>query len=154
MRGLVFYIIVGSSAMIAQANAQNCPDETEWGAEITGAAADFYFPQRYDLVAGGGVSVQACFDEEGYVTTAPDFTVDLRDLQGYDISFRTESSCDTMLLVNMPDSRWRYNDDIPGRLDSEVRLSEQLDGYYDVWVGTVGPGMCDATLVIETFSTS
>lgn len=155
MRALFLAIPVTFMAAF-QANAQSCPDETLYGAEYSGSGEDFYLPQRYSVVAGGGVSVYECFNEttQGYVTTNPDFTIEINDLSGYDVSFRTESTCDTVLLVNMPDRRWRYNDDIPGQLDSEVRLGEQIDGIYDIWVGTVDADMCDATLVVETFSTS
>ncbi len=151
--GIAFGAIVVSAAA-----AQACPDWTLSGYEFRALASQLYTPWEYRLVAGGDLRIDTCGIRNrtdgrptGYVTRQPDVTFWF-ELDGrYELEFRVVSECDSMLLVNTGSTNWYWDDDDNGNLDPKIRLTRPSEGWFDVWVGTIGPANCDAVLVIETF---
>ena len=132
--------------------AAACPDYNQWGASYSVTGSDLYIPQNYAVTAGGSNRLADCgWVETGYFTSAPDFTFDLSQMQGYRLEIRVVSACDAALLVNSPNGTWYYDDDRNGNLDPAVFLNSVSGGYLDVWVGTYDGQYCDATLTLETF---
>ncbi len=68
----------------------------------------------------------------------------------YDLEIRTDSECDTVLVVHDPRGRWHYDDD-SGPEDELVRIANAPSGTYFIWVGVFEPGSCDSELYIEAF---
>ena len=87
----------------------------------------------------------------GFVATAPDVTLNFTDNgAGRDLVVRVDGTCDTLMLINDAAGGWHFNDDHEG-IDPLIRLSAASEGIYDIWVGTFGGDLCDATLILETF---
>jgi len=135
------------------AQAQQCPDWTENGAEISYNSDTLYTPRAHDVTAGGGVDLAQCSDLPGfgYVGLGPDLTLNYVAGRGRSLSIRAESSCDTVILVNTPTAAWEYDDDGAGDLDPMVWFDNAQSGIYDIWVGTIENDLCAATLILETF---
>ncbi|MCC5972048.1 MAG: hypothetical protein JJU15_19085 [Pararhodobacter sp.] len=141
-------------AFAVPAAAQQCPDWRQNGTTISIDAETAWAPQRYPVQAGGPLNLGMCntISGAGHVTVAPSFTItyDARST-GYDLDFRIESQCDTVMLINDAGAGWHFNDDEDGTLNARLRLADAPSGIYDVWVGTYGAQTCQATLVLETF---
>lgn len=157
MRTLTFAFALGLLPVAAGA----CPDYTLWGDQkIETTAADLYSPKAVSLVAGGDRDLSRCGIRAqnwngglvGYVIEQPDISLTVRQLDGYQIEFRTVSNCDTVLLINTAAANWYFDDDDNGNGGAKIRLTRPAgDGIYDIWVGTYGSGNCDAQLIVETF---
>jgi len=143
------------SALAAAAfasGAEACPDYTQFGASFAVSGSDLYSPNSFTVTAGGANRLADCgWVEAGYFTSAPDFTFDLSQMQGYRLEIRVVSACDAALVVNSPDGTWYYDDDRNGNLDPAVILNSVSSGDLDVWVGTYDGQYCPATLTLETF---
>lgn len=150
MTGLSFGVLLcGSNAVFA-----GCPDYGKSGQRFEFSAEDAYSAKTYTVEAGGNVDLSECskMPGEGWVTEAPDFTFKLTaNPNNRAIEFKVTSKCDSVLLLNTPNSRWQFDDDSNGALDPKIRVSQATTGYYDVWIGNVEKGYCDATLKVETF---
>ncbi|GAB4272103.1 MAG: hypothetical protein Kow0013_25310 [Pararhodobacter sp.] len=130
----------------------SCPDWQLGGAEIQlgmGGA------ETRTVVAGGGVNLfeNSCnTNGHGYVAQAPDFSLYF-DPQGQvstlDISVQGE--CDTLLLVNDPNTNWVFNDDATD-LQPRIEIGDAVAGRYDIWVGTFGQSLCNATLNVSAYA--
>lgn len=140
--------------------AEACPDFRQWGDRYQTTGRELYTPRVVDVVAGGNNSLERCGTRAnnyrgrlpGFVTTAPDFSINVSGLSGYQIEFRVEGSCDTVLLLNTAAANWYYDDDDAGNGQPKIRLTRPAaNGIYDVWVGTYGPATCNARLIVETF---
>ena len=108
-------------------------------------------PYRVSVTAGGSIDAYAdtplpaaCV---GKVADAPDFEVTYTAGR-LPLVFRTLSSVDTTLIINGPDGSWSCDDDSYGDGDAQVRFDKPRSGTYDVWIGTFGDNMADATLLI------
>lgn len=147
--------------VFAPVSALACPDYTLWGDQrFEMTAADLYTPRAVDLVAGGDRDLARCGISAsnwngrlvGFVIEQPDISLTVRRLDGYQIEFRTEGNCDTVLLINTAAANWYFDDDDNGNGGAKIRLTRPAgDGIYDIWVGTYGTGNCDARLIVETF---
>lgn len=108
-------------------------------------------PYRVSVTAGG--SIDAYQDTPlptecvGKVADAPDFEVTYTAGR-LPLVFRTLSSEDTTLIINGPDGRWHCDDDSYGDGDAQVRFEKPRSGTYDIWIGTFGENMANATLLI------
>jgi len=104
-------------------------------------------PNFTDVLAGGSVNL-ASLGYAGFVGDAPD--VDLNYDAGEYVLFIyvAEESEDTVLLVNDPEGNWHYADDTIGTRPG-IRFDPPLSGLYDIWIGTYGSEMVDATLAIS-----
>jgi len=108
-------------------------------------------PYRVSVTAGGSIDAYqdtplpaACV---GKVADAPDFEVTYTAGR-LPLVFRTLSSQDTTLIINGPDGRWHCDDDSYGDGDAQVRFEKPRSGTYDIWIGTFGEDMANATLLI------
>lgn len=131
-----------------------CPDYAKSGERQDFSAEDAYAAKTYSVEAGGNIDLSACtkIPGEGWVTEAPDFTFKLTaNPKNRAIEFKISSKCDSVLLVNTPTSKWLFDDDSNGALDPKLRIPAATTGYYDIWVGNIEKGFCDATLKVETF---
>jgi len=152
------FVTTAFAAFAAVGAAYACPDFSAWGASYTATGSDLWSPQSFSVTAGGTNMLTACHNVrpvsqtgEGYFTSAPDFTFDLRQMQGYRLEVRVVSDCDAALLVNSANGTWLYDDDNNGNLDPRIVLSRPGNGFLDIWVGTYDGAYCDATLTLETF---
>jgi hypothetical protein len=162
LKATIMKIIIATAfALTAAAGAAraDCPDYTQWGATYAATGDDLWVPQSWHVTAGGANALTQCprvqyaaYGDEGYFTTAPDFTFDLQGMEGYLLEVRVVSDCDAALLVNDARGTWFYDDDTNGNLDPKVVLHHPGNGYLDVWVGSYDGQYCDATLTLETFA--
>lgn len=150
----------GIALMLTAGAADACPDAAAWGQRFNVSGPDLYTPRTVDVVAGGQHNLASCNlnaanwsgSMSGYVIGSPDFSITVDKLAGYDLEFRVDSACDSVLLVNTANGTWFYDDDNNGNSDAKVRLpATQIDGVYDVWIGTFDGGQCNARLTVETF---
>lgn len=150
LAALSFGVLLCSSSMVLAA----CPDYAKSGQKYDFTAEDAYSAKSYSIEAGGTNDLSECakMPGEGWVTEAPDFTFKLTaNPKNRDIEFKVTSKCDSVLLINTPTSKWQFDDDSNGALDPKVRISSATTGYYDIWIGNVEKGYCDAVLKVETF---
>jgi len=142
-------LFCGSSVVLAA-----CPDYAKSGKRYEFSAEDAYSAKTYTIEAGGNLDLSQCakMPGEGWVTEAPDFTFKLTaNPNNRAIEFKVTSKCDSVLLINTPTSKWQFDDDSNGALDPKIRIAAATTGYYDIWIGNVEKGYCDATLKVETF---
>ena len=141
--------------------AAACPDYSLWGVEqytITGA--ELWSPARFNVLAGGDRNLGQCRinwlnhsgQATGWVIEEPDFSITINQLGGYELEFRVESNCDTVLAVNTAAANWYFDDDDGNNLNGKIRFTNPAaNGIYDIWIGTYDGNTCNAQLVIETF---
>jgi len=101
---------------------------------------------------GGFANLEKCnlFDDpRGYIEQNY-FLIEIEMDGAYDLEIRTDSECDTVLVVHDPRGRWHYDDD-SGPEDELVRIANAPSGTYFIWVGVFEPGSCDSELYIEAF---
>ncbi|HRP75153.1 MAG TPA: DUF945 family protein [Rhodocyclaceae bacterium] len=113
-----------------------------------------FMPDPYEvaLLAGGATELDGELGAEcvGHVNVEQPEVVFEYVADGSPLYFFVESGDDTSLLVRGPDGTWYCSDDGPDRgLDPLVWLPEPQGGRYDVWVGTLGEALADATLMIS-----
>ncbi|PQO22031.1 hypothetical protein C2I36_15205 [Rhodobacteraceae bacterium WD3A24] len=138
----------------APAQAQSCPNWSLSGSSVSYGAEGLWTPRSFGVTAGGGTNLGNCgnIPGRGWVSAAPDFELDFFENNARrDLEFRTQGSCDTVLLVNDASGQWHFNDDGGSSLNASMRLSNAPTGTYDIWVGTYGSSNCSTTLVMETF---
>jgi len=138
-----------------------CPDYNLWGRDVYIASAyELYTPRSLNVVAGGDFNLASCNTQArnwsgpmpGWAHSAPDFTITITELFGYQLEFRVESNCDSVMLINTSVGNWYFDDDTNGNRDPLIRLSRPAgDGVYDIWIGTYDGSQCDARLIMETF---
>lgn len=147
---LSFTVLCCGSTVVLAA----CPDYAQSGKKYDLTAKDLYSGKVYSIEAGGTLDLSECakMPGEGWVTEAPDFTFKLTENpKNLAIEFKVTSKCDSVLLLNTPTSKWQFDDDSNGALDPKIRVSAATTGYYDIWIGNIEKGYCDATLKVETF---
>ena len=150
-RGWALAALVIPGALWAQ-GARACPDWRLAEDGVAHSSDELWIPQIWSLIAGGGSALSACPEPGvGHVAEAPDLRLDY-DAGGAarDLMVRVEGDCDTVLLVNGPDAAWHFNDDFDG-VDPALVFEGAPSGFYDIWVGTYGPDLCPARLILETF---
>jgi hypothetical protein len=129
-----------------------CPEWSLGGVEVSLSTGQ---SSVQTVVAGGGVSLfergGACgIEGHGYVATAPDFTImyDAPDANA-ELMLSVSAQCDTVLLVNDLNAAWLFNDDTNG-FDPMISIPAAASGRYDVWVGTFGEALCDASFSLSS----
>lgn len=148
-------LFAAAFALIATAGvAAACPAWQNDGVQhgyTTGS--DLWTPNHYSVTAGGSQSLRNCgFQHSGHVISRPDFEFRIDGLESYNrLQFRVNGTCDTVLLVNDAHGNWHFDDDGWGNLHPLLNVSNPQSGVYDIWVGTYGSSLCDATLQMETF---
>jgi hypothetical protein len=133
-------------AAASAAQAQPNPNLKPTYGSVTLKAGFLPDPYVKDLVAGGELRTNLG-GVSAYVATAPDFSLHYTKGQ-YALTFTAKSIGDTTLLVNLPDGTWVADDDSGGNLDPLIRIANPQSGRYDIYVGTYGKNLQDATLHI------
>lgn len=154
-RAMAAAVVVAAATLAAPAAHANCPDWTRNGVALGYTNDDLRRPKSHTLQAGGGQDLSRCASVPGYgwITRRPDFTLTFtRNPQRRALEFRVVSACDSVLLVNTATGRWLFDDDSNGNLDPRIRLNNAPEGIYDIWVGKIGGGTCNARLTLETFN--
>lgn len=130
----------------------SCPDWSLGGAELRMSSGETV---SRAVTAGGSVNLFAgdCGTSgHGYVAQAPDFTLYYETRSGRrPLEISVQAQCDTVLLVNDPAAGWWFNDDHVS-LDPQVTIQGAQTGRYDIWVGTYGDALCQATLNVSAAS--
>lgn len=151
----IFFALFGSAAAA-------CPDYTLWGNEqYTTSGPELRSPIRLYVFAGGDQDLNRCNinwrnhngQALGSVIQAPDFSITINQLSDYELEFRIQSNCDTVLAVNTAAKNWYYDDDDGNDMNGKIRFTNPAaNGIYDVWIGTYDGMACDdAQLIIQTF---
>ncbi len=128
-----------------------CPGGTS-DRSVARTGQELYNAEQFPLTAGGTLNLSGCLSApgSGFLANLPDLSLTYERDSARDLRFRASGGCDLTLLVNDPSTNWTFSDDANGQ-NPEVRLSNPGSGRYDVWVGTIGPSNCAATLEIESF---
>lgn len=103
----------------------------------------------FPVVAGGPVPLHECMTVPGigFVGLPPDFTMLIRgDMKDQDLVFTTQGDCDTTLLINDSRTEWHFDDDGAGNLQAKITLENPSEGVYDIWIGTISPELCQASV--------
>lgn len=150
-------VILSASFAAISSVAAACPDTNLYGDTYELNGANLYNPQSVELVAGGDQQIAGCgisFGSDrgtGFVTKAPDFSLNLSGMQNYSLAISVVSECDAILLINTGSVNWYYDDDDNGNYDPKITLTRPSNGWLDVWVGTHNGALCDSVLTLETF---
>ena len=143
--------------ILAAEGAAACPDPSQYGATYSFSGKELYSERQFEVAAGGDNSILKCGIKagtdrgEGWVTSAPDFSLELSGMEPFRLVLKVVSECDSVLLVNTGAMNWYYDDDDNGNLDALITLTRPSNGWLDVWVGTHDGATCDAVLSLETF---
>ena len=145
-------LLTAAALTLAAGAAHACPDYAYSGYGISGSGSQLYSASTYQVVAGGNINLANCGQPGyGYVAAAPDFELYYSQDGGYELTFRLNTNCDSILLINDPNGNWWWDDDSNGNLDAMINVGRGVSGTYDIWVGTVNPSSCDASITFETF---
>jgi hypothetical protein len=142
-----------SSAVVA------CPNFNMNGAIGSFTGDQLYSERTFRVQAGGSHNIQNCPSVRprtdrgrGFVTTAPDFTIQVSGMSRYQLVMSVISECDSILLVNTGSVNWYYDDDDNGNLDARIVLTRPSNGIYDIWIGTHDGAVCNAQFSMETYN--
>jgi len=105
-------------------------------------------PHAISLRAGGSIEVDISGCSYGHVAEAPDVDLYYTVSGGRDLYIYVDGDEDTTLLVNQPDGSWICDDDGYGNSNPILAIPKAPGGLYDIWVGTYGDDLTDATLYI------
>lgn len=107
-------------------------------------------PHLTELVAGGDIDLSS-MGFTGFVAEGPDLDLYYEAGQYELFIYVAEQDADTVLLINDPEGSWHFSDDVidtrPG-----IRFEAPQSGLYDIWVGTYGSELVDASVAISEIS--
>jgi len=106
-------------------------------------------PHQVSLRAGGSIEVEVSGCSYGYVAEAPDVDLFYTVQGGRDLYIYVDADEDATLLVNRPDGTWVCDDDSYEGTNPILVIPKAPGGLYDIWVGTYGDDLTDATLYIS-----
>jgi hypothetical protein len=66
------------------------------------------------------------------------------------LTFRVDSSADTILLINDPNERWHWNDDGGKGLNAKLTFPRAKAGRYDIWMGSLKGGQLPRAKLLIT----
>lgn len=164
MKRMILSVVVLAALMVSGALfAQNFNAEPLYGTYnlTTGFTPD---PQAVSVQAGGetDASMLGLVDPtggpcRGYIAAGqPDVRLNFTSGTTFPLRLYVQSASDTTLVVNLPDTTWRCNDDAVG-LNPVVDLpvGQVQSGQYDIWIGTYNAGQPQpATLHITELTTN
>ncbi len=131
-----------------------CPDPSMIGPSLTLVGSELLTMQGYVANGGGEQDLFECglnTDAWGYATQAPQFTLNMSQMDGYTFVAELDTECDPTLLMHTPNGQWYFNDDGPEGLNSRLEVSgSELNGKVDIWVGTFGGGECSGSIFFST----
>ncbi len=151
-------LVLSLIGMLVAGVAAACPNYSLYGATYELSGREMYSERQFNIRAGGDRDITRCgirFGSDrgrGYVTEAPDFSINTYGMNGYRLVISVVSRCDSILLINTGARNWYYDDDDNGNLDARISLTRPSNGWLDIWVGTHDGSVCDATLSMETFN--
>ncbi|KPP80819.1 MAG: hypothetical protein HLUCCA04_11670 [Oceanicaulis sp. HLUCCA04] len=95
-------------------------------------------PYVISLQSGGPVNVSQTIGGScrGYVSNAPDFSVNYSAGSALPFRIGVSADRDTTLVVNGPDGNWYCDDDGGEGLNPLLHFGSPMSGRYDIWVGT------------------
>lgn len=134
-----------------------CPDMQAFGQRHYFSGDELMDPVSFRVDAGGNNSVLRCaidFQTEsgpGYVTSNPDHSFRLSDMDGYGLRVSVTSECDSVLVINTGAGNQYYDDDDRGESDAQITLSSPSDEWLDVWVGTYDGRTCNARVKLQSY---
>ena len=141
--------------------ANACPTWATPGQQIQVSGPGGTGGGNYQTRAGGPTRIGDCpeigINRGGYFTEMPSYSLMLSQMQGHDLelSVQGQGGCDTVLLANLPNTDWEYNDDGAGNLQPILTIPGLTSGRLDVWVGTWGSNRdCPATFSYRTVPTA
>jgi hypothetical protein len=107
-------------------------------------------PHSVALTAGGGEEASAVASGcVGSIASAPDYNLYYTP-GSLPLYFSAAGDRDLTLVINAPDGSWLCDDDgADSPLDPGIRLDKPESGLYNIWVGTYGDDLADATLHIS-----
>ena len=105
-------------------------------------------PHTVAVRAGGSLEVDVGSCTYGFVANAPDVDFYYTASGGRDLYIYVEGSEDTTLPISRPDGTWICDDDGHTGSNPLVVFPKAEGGLYDIWVGTYGDDLSDATLYI------
>lgn len=145
----LFLLTLGAFALALSASAQDMTETASFG-EITLESGFHPDPISLDVLAGGENAVLVSGGcDYGMVADAPDLEITYTGEIGLDLFIYAVSSEDTTLLINLPDGSWVCDDDSYEDGDPLIQLGAAPGGVYDIWVGTYGSDVVDATLMVS-----
>lgn len=106
-------------------------------------------PHVVSLRAGGSLEVDVGSCDFGYVANAPDVDFYFESSGSGNLYIYVDADDDTTLLINRPDGTWLCDDDGHEGLNPLVEIPKAAGGLYNIWVGTYGDDLTDATLHIS-----
>lgn len=128
--------LVLATAGLSQSHAQDYTEAPAFGSTrlVAGFLPD---PHIVNLTAGGSIRAQSRFSTcRGYIANAPDYSVYF-EAGSSPLIFSVDSSSDTTLVINAPDTSWHCDDDgAEAPLNPLVTFAAPQSGRYDIWVGT------------------
>jgi hypothetical protein len=154
MKRLVLVLAVTMAALAALAPAelaaQSLSMEPYYG-RVTLRGGFLPDPHSVKLTAGGASAVEVSNSRCSYgnVSQRPDLNLTYEGDGSRTLYIYAVSSDDTMLLVNQPDASWRCDDDGFEGLNPIIVIPNARSGLYNIWVGTYGSEMSNATLHIS-----
>ena len=132
-------LLIAAAFVAMPGVAMACPEVNLDGVELRFDGQSLYQPRSFNVVAGGTENIAKCGIRnltsgrpEGFVARAPDYELNFRG-NGYELEFRVESECDSILLINTGSGNWYWDDDdnTESALDAKIRLTRPSDGWYD-----------------------
>ena len=113
--------------------------------------AGMFSPDPYRVLVTTGTEIDLSdVGYFGYCAEAPDFNLYFTSQKNESLYIYVEdASGDTVLLVNDTVGTWHFSDDAYG-LDPGIVLDNPPSGLYNIWVGSLGGDVYEATLVISS----
>ncbi|MEM7724282.1 MAG: hypothetical protein AAF376_18205 [Pseudomonadota bacterium] len=136
----------------------NCPNPDLIGPSLTLTGAQLLTPQAYLAQATGGQDIELCqipIQPWGFASQAPQFTLNMSQMDGFTFQTEVSSDCDPTLLMRDAFGQWHFNDDGPNGLQPRLEVDGgSLNGQVDIWVGTFGGSECQGQISFNTVSGS
>ena len=146
MRSLLLLAALALLAVPAQ--AQDVSEDANYG-DVTLEEGFMPDPHEMSILAGGSVAVDVGGCSYGNVSNAPDVELTYETSGGSDLYIYAVSGDDTTILVNTATGSWVCDDDSYGDGDPIVIIRNAPAGVYDIWIGTYGDEMADASFYIS-----
>lgn len=136
----------------------NCPNPDLIGPSLTLTGAQLVTPQAYIAQVTGGQDVTLCqisMDAWGFASQAPQFTLNMSQMNGFLFQTEVSSDCDPTLLLRDAFGQWHFNDDGPNGLQPRLEVDGgSLNGQVDIWVGSFGGSECQGQISFNTVSSN
>ena len=150
VRTLLLQTLVGLGSLLLLANSANAQIPNHNLKPTYGEISlQSGFPKDpfVNSVRAGGSLVVNLGGVKSHVANAPDFRLNYK-AGANPLAIYVISKSDTTLLINMPSGAWAVDDDSGKGTNPLISRQSPKSGRYDIYVGTFGKEVVDATLVI------